>query len=166
MAPPVQAGLLRGFLSRDKHDMSVRWDGHGKRDTFTAQTSILALEQWQARSAAREKATAEPVAIIGIGCRFPGGAEDPNSFGVCCNKVCRRHCLRSFKSMERRDAQLERRAYRWNERPRSRRIPKDVDRFEPGFFGISPREAVSLDPQQRLLLEVARGGYLECAVPS
>src|SRR6187402_1089449 len=97
----------------------------------------------------------EGIAIIGIGCRFPGGVNDTESFW----KVL----------AEGRDVVSEVPADRWNvERfydPEpgiaGKSIAKrggfldEIDQFDPQFFGISPREAPYIDPQQRLLLETA-----------
>ncbi|MCX6872958.1 MAG: SDR family NAD(P)-dependent oxidoreductase [Verrucomicrobia bacterium] len=97
----------------------------------------------------------EGIAIIGIGCRFPGGVNDAESF---------------WKLLaEGRDAVSEVPADRWNvERfydaemgVTGKSIAKrggfldEIDQFDPRFFGISPREAPYIDPQQRLLLETA-----------
>ena len=91
---------------------------------------------------------AEPIAIIGMGCRFPGGASDPEAFW----------CLLKDGV----DAIREIPEHRWArdasspERPEIRwaGLVDAIDGFDASFFGISPREAKSLDPQQRLLLEV------------
>ncbi|MEO5715206.1 MAG: SDR family NAD(P)-dependent oxidoreductase [Luteolibacter sp.] len=95
------------------------------------------------------------MAIIGIGCRFPGGVSDAESF---------------WKLMEEgRDAVTDIPGDRWNiERfydaelgLTGKSIAKrggfldQIDQFDPQFFGISPREAPYIDPQQRLLLETA-----------
>lgn len=95
------------------------------------------------------------IAIIGIGCRFPGGVSDVASF---------------WKLLEEgRDAVMEVPADRWNvdrfydAEPGivGKSIAKrggfidGIDQFDPQFFGISPREAPYIDPQQRLLLETA-----------
>ena len=97
----------------------------------------------------------EPIAITGIGCRFPGGANDPVSFWkLLCDGV---------------DAIVEVPKERWDLRAFYDRAPATpgktnirhggfidgIDQFDPEFFGISPREAPCIDPQQRLLLEVA-----------
>jgi phthiocerol/phenolphthiocerol synthesis type-I polyketide synthase C len=96
----------------------------------------------------------EPIAIVGIGCRFPG-AEDPKAFWRLLQ--------------DGRDAISETPADRWDINAFYDPNPdtagkmstrwggflKDVDQFDPHFFGISPREAGHMDPQQRLLLEVA-----------
>ncbi|MGI8604885.1 MAG: SDR family NAD(P)-dependent oxidoreductase [Verrucomicrobiales bacterium] len=97
----------------------------------------------------------EGIAIIGIGCRFPGGVNDTESF---------------WKLLaEGRDAVSEVPADRWNiERfydaepglagksiARRGGFVDGIDQFDPQFFGISPREAPYVDPQHRLLLETA-----------
>jgi acyl transferase domain-containing protein len=126
--------------------------------------AYLKLEELQTRVEAFERAKNEPIAIIGIGCRFPGGASDPDAF------------LRVLRDGV--DAVSEIPAGRWDvdayfdPRPgvpgrmytRAGAFLADVDRFDPHVFGIAPREAVMIDPQQRLLLEVAwealeRAGY-------
>ena len=84
----------------------------------------------------------EPIAIIGIGCRFPG-ADGPEAFW---------QLLRDG-----RDAVGEMSPDRVAGAVRGRRAGflGRVDGFDADFFGISPREAARMDPQQRLLLEVA-----------
>ncbi len=95
------------------------------------------------------------IAIIGIGCRFPGGINDTESFWKLL--------------VEEREAVSDVPADRWNSDrfydPESgiagKSIAKrggfldSIDEFDPQFFGISPREAPYIDPQQRLLLETA-----------
>ena len=97
----------------------------------------------------------EPVAIIGLGCRFPGGANNPELFW---------ELLASG-----RDAITPVPPDRWpvNDyydpdpaapgkiNSRYGAFLDQVDQFDAAFFGISPREAVRMDPQQRLFLEVA-----------
>ena len=95
----------------------------------------------------------EPIAVIGIGCRFPG-AKDPHAFwDLLRNGV---------------DAISEVPAERFDQRAFYDADPSvpgkmntrwggfldQVDRFDANFFGIAPREALRMDPQQRLLLEV------------
>ena len=97
----------------------------------------------------------EPIAIIGIGCRFPGGANSPQAFWemLCAGT----------------DAIREIPAERWNIAAHYDPVPgregksisrwggfvDNIDGFDPGFFGISDREADAIDPQQRLLLETS-----------
>jgi acyl transferase domain-containing protein/surfactin synthase thioesterase subunit/NADPH-dependent curcumin reductase CurA/NADP-dependent 3-hydroxy acid dehydrogenase YdfG/acyl carrier protein len=97
----------------------------------------------------------ENLAIIGIGCRFPGGANSSEAFW----KLLRDGV----------DAITEVPADRWNvdsfydpdeSKPGKMRtrwggFVNKIDEFDAEFFGISPREASNIDPQQRLLLELA-----------
>ncbi|WP_414578854.1 MupA/Atu3671 family FMN-dependent luciferase-like monooxygenase [Anabaena sp. CCY 9402-a] len=120
-----------------------------------SQRMLLALKEARAKLEAFDRAKTEPIAIIGIGCRFPGGANNPETFW---------QLLRDGV-----DAITEVPRSRWNideyydpnpETPgkvytRYGGFLENVDQFDPQFFGISPREAVSMNPQQRLLLEVA-----------
>ena len=119
------------------------------------QNALLALKKLQAQLDASESAKREPIAIVGAGCRFPGGADSPEQFWRLLHE--------GF------DAVGELPADRWSVAPlldagshtpgkmftRYGNFLKDVGSFDPQFFGISPREAQSLDPQQRLLLEVS-----------
>lgn len=96
----------------------------------------------------------EPIAIVGIGCRFPG-AKNPEAFwqllrdGVdaITEVPAQRWDVESFYDPE--SAAPDKMNTRWGG------FLEEVDKFDPQFFGIAPREAVSIDPQQRLLLEVA-----------
>ncbi len=95
----------------------------------------------------------EPIAIIGIGCRFPGGVNSPKDFWKLLS--------------EGKDAITDIPKNRWSQRifyhPDRNMAGKiyapkggfvdNIDKFDPEFFGISPREAASMDPQQRMLLE-------------
>ncbi|MCA9875544.1 MAG: acyltransferase domain-containing protein, partial [Anaerolineales bacterium] len=117
--------------------------------------ALVALKEMRGRLDAAEKARTEPIAIIGIGCRFPGGANSPESFWQLLQEGV--------------DAVTEVPPARWNadalysadpETPgktntRFGAFLQDVDQFDPFFFGISPHEAAFMDPQQRLLLQVA-----------
>lgn len=116
--------------------------------------ALLAIEELQARVDSLEKQQHEPIAIIGIGCRFPG-ANNPQEFWKILHDGI--------------DAIREVPPDRWDNRifydptpgtpgktiTRFGGFLGQVDQFDPLFFGISPREAARMDPQQRLLLEVA-----------
>ncbi|GCE15770.1 type I polyketide synthase [Tengunoibacter tsumagoiensis] len=97
----------------------------------------------------------EPIAIIGIGCRFPGDANSPEQFWQLL--------------AEGRDGIIEIPPERWNSErfydpdpdapgkmyTRHGGFLPNLTHFDAQFFGISPREATRMDPQQRLLTEVA-----------
>ena len=121
---------------------------------LSSQQLLELLEQVHNKLEAVDREKTEPIAIIGIGCRFPGNANDPASLW---------HLLHDGV-----DAVTEIPSDRWDidacydpdpEAPlksytRNGSFIQEVDQFDAQFFGISPREAASLDPQQKLLLEV------------
>jgi acyl transferase domain-containing protein len=113
---------------------------------------------------ARRPAT-DPIAIIGMGCRFPGGADTPESYW---------RILRDGTDVI-RDAPAD----RWDrdayygpelaspEMIHTRRggFLDRIDQFDPAFFSLSEGEAAGMDPQQRLLLEVAWETFENAAIP-
>ena len=97
----------------------------------------------------------DAVAIVGIGCRFPGGASDPTSFwrllsagGDAIGEIPsdRIDIAHYFDAAPATPGRMTTRQGGYLER---------IDEFDADFFGISPREAERMDPQQRLLLETA-----------
>ena len=96
----------------------------------------------------------EPIAIIGIGCRFPGGANDPYTFWE--NIKNGKDCIMETPK-ERWDTDKHyssKRNYKGKLLSKWGGYIDGVDEFDPSFFGITPREAEVMDPQQRKLLEV------------
>jgi acyl transferase domain-containing protein len=117
--------------------------------------ALLAIEELQAKLDTVERKRHEAIAIIGIGCRIPGGANDPEEFWRLLREG--RSGVREITS-DRWDAN----AYYDPDPDAPGKIATSfgafldqVDRFEPQFFEIAPREALTMDPQQRLLLEVS-----------
>ena len=115
----------------------------------------LALIAKQMRTRAAPALRSDPIAIVGIGCRLPGGANTPESlWRLLCDGV---------------ETAREVPSDRWNVDawydPDLSAIAKTVtkrgsfldriDNFDSDYFGITPREADRMDPQQRLFLEVA-----------
>ena len=109
----------------------------------------------------------EPIAVIGLGCRFPGGIHGPDAlwkFLVDGRLPSPRYLPRPVGSPS------------TTVRPkRRRRLPRttrwgsfldDIDAFDADFFEISPREADKMDPQQRLLLEVAWEALEHAGIPA
>ena len=117
--------------------------------------ALLAMQDMRTRLEAMERERKEPIAVLGIGCRLPGGVRGPDSFWQL---LC-----------EGKQAITEVPPSRWDvdafydpdpDAPgristRHGAFIDEVDRFDARFFGISPREALTMDPQQRLLVEVA-----------
>ncbi|QCX82930.1 Mycocerosic acid synthase (plasmid) [Streptomyces sp. YIM 121038] len=102
-----------------------------------------------------------PVAVVGMGCRFPGGVDSPSAFDRLLQ--------------ERRQVVCPLPVDRWDPRMLGELDPQplpehgcflaDVKGFDPEFFGMSPRLAAQVDPQQRLLLEVVWEAVEHAGIP-
>ncbi|HYB82644.1 MAG TPA: type I polyketide synthase, partial [Mycobacterium sp.] len=125
------------------------------------------IDDLSARLEIAQKADTEPIAVIGMACRFPGGVNNPDQFW---------ELLRDGRSgivrvpSQRWDAD----AFFTDDHT----VPGTIcnreggfltgwqpDEFDAEFFSISPREAAAMDPQQRLLLEVAWEALEDAGVP-
>jgi phthiocerol/phenolphthiocerol synthesis type-I polyketide synthase D len=119
--------------------------------------ALRKIDDLSARLEIAEKGDTEPIAVVGMGCRFPGGVNTPAEYW---------RLLQDGASgiirvpAERWDAD----AYYSDDHTAPGTICNRVggfltswqpDEFDAEFFGISPREVAAMDPQQRLLLEVA-----------
>ncbi|MBF0377040.1 MAG: SDR family NAD(P)-dependent oxidoreductase [Desulfamplus sp.] len=123
----------------------------------TLKKLYITLKQTQAKLASVESAAHEPIAIIGMGCRFPGGANNLQKYWDLL--------------INQKDAIIDVPSNRWSASDwfdPDQNVPgkmftvqggfldQPVDMFDAAFFNISPKEASGLDPQQRLLLEVSK----------
>ena len=146
---------IRGRARRDACGQA----GRGLMDPNTSdrrellKSALVRIDQLEKRLAAAESRQHDPIAVIGVSCRFPGKANSPDAFWAL---------LRDGV-----DAITDIPTTRWNlddvydpdpdasgkMYARGGGFIDDVDRFDPQFFGIAPREAPHMDPQQRLLLE-------------
>jgi acyl transferase domain-containing protein len=115
--------------------------------------------------AAPEIRAREPIAIVGMSCRFPGGANGIDEFWDLL-------CDGRDATVEVPDARWDRDAF-YDADPatpgtahtkRGGFVTVSVDEFDAAAFGISPREARAMDPQQRLLLEVAAEALADAGV--
>lgn len=166
---PLRELGLTSFLGLELTSLLSRWFGRTfaptllfNHPTVEALVEYLTNEIAPASSAATAESlhqvpgdlsheTSEPIAIVGMACRFPG-ASDPEAFWRLLNAGV--------------DAIVEVPRERWDtERvhdpnPAKKSTTKwggfvdAIDKFDASFFGITPREAEEMDPQQRLLLEI------------
>ncbi|MEU4159273.1 type I polyketide synthase [Actinoplanes sp. NPDC026670] len=134
----------------------------------TIRRALATIDRLQRELETARRARTEPIAVVSVGCRFPGGADDADSYWrLLADGV---------------DAVREVPADRWDTgtfyHPQMGRPGKmttkwggfldRIDEFDAAFFGISPREAEAMDPNQRLVLEVTwealeNAGYTDLA---
>ncbi|MEU4205632.1 type I polyketide synthase, partial [Streptomyces sp. NPDC026294] len=118
--------------------------------------AIADAQDARARLREVQEQAAEPVAIVGMGCRFPGGAGSPEEFWELL--ASGGDAVGGFPTD--RGWDLEGIYDPEGERENTSYVAQGAflqgaAEFDAGFFGISPREALAMDPQQRLLLESA-----------
>ena len=107
---------------------------------------------------------AEPIAVVGAACRFPGGVHEPAGFwqllieGRDAILPIARDGLELARFYDPRPGTPGRMMSSWGG------FLQDLELFDADFFGISPREAASLDPAQRLLLETAWEALEDAAI--
>lgn len=120
--------------------------------TSSAARLAIAVREARAKADSLDLIQAEPLAIIGMACRFPGGNDDPEALwsfvrgrgDAVATIPTERFAVDDF-AREGNPARIA---------TREAAFLQDIDRFDAQFFGIAPREAAQMDPQQRLLLEV------------
>jgi len=142
-----RSGLVWDYLSTQSYSHRLAGNANGN-----AKTNANGNREHRPAMTAKISG-ADPIAIVGIGCRFPGAAGLEEFWTLLRNGV---------------DAITEIPRERWDIDALYDPLPgttakmstrwggflPGIDRFDPHFFGISPREAAAMDPQQRILLEV------------
>ncbi|MDX3133280.1 type I polyketide synthase [Streptomyces europaeiscabiei] len=113
-------------------------------------------------AAPRADTEEQPVAVVGVGCRLPGGVRGPDDYwrllvegGHAVGRVSEER-RRDFVTQEPPDASP------WG----GYLDDATLTGFDSAFFGVSPREADAMDPQQRMLLEVTQEALDHAAIPA
>ncbi|WP_222423968.1 beta-ketoacyl synthase N-terminal-like domain-containing protein, partial [Desulfamplus magnetovallimortis] len=117
--------------------------------------ALIEIKDLKAQLNRQKDVRSEPVAVIGMSCRFPGGADSPEEYWNILENG-----INAISEMPKDRWDIDR---FYDPDPgapgktctKKGGFIKDLKGFDAGFFGISPRECESMDPHQRILLEVS-----------
>lgn len=134
------------------------------KDLDPLKRAVVAMNALRTKLNQAQAKLSGPIAIVGLGCRLPGGIDGPDSFWQAL--------------LDKKDATGPRPANRWSDDSGSVKDEHDhllatnrggfleqIDGFDAALFGISNKEALSLDPQQRMLLEVSWEALEHAGIP-
>ena len=124
--------------------------------TEALRKALVQVERLKSKNRALLERSGEPIAIVGMSCRFPGGVDSPDSLW---DMVADERDVMSEFPTDRGwdlaglfddDPDAPHKCY-----ARAGGFVDDVAGFDAGFFGVSPSEALATDPQHRMLLELS-----------
>jgi phthiocerol/phenolphthiocerol synthesis type-I polyketide synthase A len=161
----VLSGVLTELLGKTISPVDF-WE-HSTINALAAYLTAPAPEPESEKALKRpaQSSLEDPIAVIGMGCRFPGGISGPEALWQF---LCDRRSAIGLVPDERWELfddgspevkALLARTTRWGS------FMDDIDAFDAEFFEISPSEAEKMDPQQRLLLEVAWEALEHAGIP-
>src|SRR6202051_4825629 len=161
----VLSGELGALLGRHVSPVDL-W----QHPTINALVGFLTAPESQSEAdavlSANRGSVDEPIAVVGLGCRFPGGISGPEELwqflgeGRCSISEVPPDRWLPFDDGSPEVAAALAHTTRWGS------FLSDIDAFDAQFFEISLREAAKMDPQQRLLLEVAWEALEYAGIPA
>ena len=131
----------------------------------TSERALRAIRDLRAKVDVLERRQGEPVAIVGMGCRFPGAADLSGFWDLL---------VRGADPLGPvpQDRWTIDSLYNPDPQARGKTVSREggylpnLDRFDADFFGITPREAPFIDPRQRLVLETAWEALEDAGIPA